>query len=86
MLIDKGFVYFDKSKLSVSNYGRAVSQSFLSIDEAEFIKDSLFNNDYFKDSDYIKNNIERTLHPSSIYYRDILNISKNINTRYFFFN
>ena len=79
MLIDKGFVYFDKSKLSVSNYGRAVSQSFLSIDEAEFIKDSLFNNDYFKDSDYIKNNIERTLHPNSIYYRDILNISKNIN-------
>ncbi len=77
ILIEHGFISSENSQLVVSDYGRSVSKSFLSIDDAEFIKKSLFNTNYFKDSSYILNNVETTLHPSSIYYKDIVCKSTN---------
>ncbi|WP_295723052.1 DEAD/DEAH box helicase [uncultured Methanobrevibacter sp.] len=79
ILIKHGFISTENSKLMVSDYGRSVSKSFLSIDDAEFIKKSLFNTNYFNDSYYILNNVERILHPSSIYYKDIVRKSTNVD-------
>ena len=76
-LIDDGFIEYKKGILEATRYGRAVTMSFLSIEKAQFIKDSIFNSNYFKDSDYIMNNIPNILNPQSEYYNDLVHKSKN---------
>ncbi|WP_088538493.1 DUF5814 domain-containing protein [Methanobrevibacter sp. 87.7] len=76
-LIDNKFVEYNKGMLKATRYGRAVTMSFLSIEKAQFIKDSIFNSNYFKDSDYIMNNINNILNPQSEYYNDLVHKSKN---------
>ncbi len=76
-LIDKGLVSYEKGLLKVTKYGKAVTMSFLSINNAEKIKESIFNINYFKESTYIKNNIEKILNPNSRFFKDIINKSIN---------
>lgn len=58
-LIDNDLIDHYNDKIETTNFGRAVSMSFLDIHEAEFIKDSIKNSNYLKDSKYIVNNLNQ---------------------------
>ena len=58
-LIDNGLIYHIGDKIETTKLGRAVSMSFLNIHEAEFIKNSIKNSNYLKESQYIVNNLNK---------------------------
>lgn len=78
-LIDKGFIQYENGILRPTKYGKAVTMSFLSIQKAEFIKESIYDLNYFKNSQYIKDNIQYILNPQSEYYSDRIHHTKKLS-------